>query len=160
MLAPKGSLEIHEQAWNSYPHCKTVISVIRLCVSFACVCLVRVYVCLCVHVPACVFLYLYVGVCICCVSGVGLKCMGRCECTLPVVCVKVHEVHLQCMYIYLELCYLKWFATHMEERYMCSFEWHCIMHAYMYKGNLRCLNCTSNGQMLTCMPHKKGCFFT
>eukprot|EP00731_Ephydatia_muelleri_P022980 Em0015g563a len=26
MLAPKGSLEIHEQAWNSYPHCKTVIS--------------------------------------------------------------------------------------------------------------------------------------
>ena len=27
MLAPKGALEIHEQAWNCYPYCKTVISV-------------------------------------------------------------------------------------------------------------------------------------
>ncbi len=27
MLAPKGSLEIHEEAWNCYPHNKTVISV-------------------------------------------------------------------------------------------------------------------------------------
>lgn len=26
-LAPKGSLEIHEEAWNCYPYCKTVISV-------------------------------------------------------------------------------------------------------------------------------------
>lgn len=26
MLAPKGSLEIHEKAWNAYPYCKTVIS--------------------------------------------------------------------------------------------------------------------------------------
>lgn len=27
LLAPKGSLEIHEEAWNAYPYCKTVISV-------------------------------------------------------------------------------------------------------------------------------------
>jgi len=26
LLAPKGSLEIHEEAWNAYPYCKTVIS--------------------------------------------------------------------------------------------------------------------------------------
>lgn len=26
-LAPKGSLEIHEEAWNAYPYCKTVITV-------------------------------------------------------------------------------------------------------------------------------------
>jgi len=25
-LAPKGSLEIHEEAWNAYPYCKTVIT--------------------------------------------------------------------------------------------------------------------------------------
>ncbi|XP_020780660.1 phosphatidylinositol transfer protein alpha isoform-like [Boleophthalmus pectinirostris] len=25
-LAPKGSLEIHEKAWNAYPYCKTVLS--------------------------------------------------------------------------------------------------------------------------------------
>ena len=24
MCAPKGSLEIHEEAWNAYPYCKTV----------------------------------------------------------------------------------------------------------------------------------------
>ncbi len=27
LLAPKGSLEIHEEAWNAYPYCRTVISV-------------------------------------------------------------------------------------------------------------------------------------
>lgn len=27
LLAPKGSLEIHEEAWNAYPYCKTVITV-------------------------------------------------------------------------------------------------------------------------------------
>lgn len=26
MLAPKGSMEIHEKAWNAYPYCRTVIS--------------------------------------------------------------------------------------------------------------------------------------
>lgn len=26
LLAPKGSLEIHEEAWNAYPYCRTVIS--------------------------------------------------------------------------------------------------------------------------------------
>lgn len=26
MMAPKGSLEIHEEAWNAYPYCKTVIT--------------------------------------------------------------------------------------------------------------------------------------
>ncbi|KAE8744697.1 hypothetical protein FOCC_FOCC008700 [Frankliniella occidentalis] len=26
ILAPKGSLEIHEEAWNAYPYCKTVIT--------------------------------------------------------------------------------------------------------------------------------------
>ncbi|XP_054166704.1 phosphatidylinositol transfer protein alpha isoform-like [Oppia nitens] len=26
MLAPKGSLEVHEEAWNAYPYCKTVIT--------------------------------------------------------------------------------------------------------------------------------------
>ncbi|CAH1970417.1 unnamed protein product [Acanthoscelides obtectus] len=26
MLAPKGSLEIHEEAWNAYPYCRTVIT--------------------------------------------------------------------------------------------------------------------------------------
>ena len=25
-IAPKGSLEVTEEAWNCYPHCKTVIS--------------------------------------------------------------------------------------------------------------------------------------
>ena len=25
-IAPKGSLEIHEEAWNAYPYCKTVLS--------------------------------------------------------------------------------------------------------------------------------------
>ena len=27
-IAPKGSMEIHEEAWNAYPYCKTVINVI------------------------------------------------------------------------------------------------------------------------------------
>jgi hypothetical protein len=27
LLAPRGSLEVHEEAWNAYPYCKTVISV-------------------------------------------------------------------------------------------------------------------------------------
>lgn len=27
MIAPKGSLEIHEEAWNAYPYCRTVITV-------------------------------------------------------------------------------------------------------------------------------------
>ena len=26
MVAPKGSLEVHEEAWNAYPYCKTVLS--------------------------------------------------------------------------------------------------------------------------------------
>lgn len=26
MIAPKGSLEIHEEAWNGYPYCRTVLS--------------------------------------------------------------------------------------------------------------------------------------
>ncbi|KAF2360851.1 Phosphatidylinositol transfer protein [Trinorchestia longiramus] len=26
MLAPEGSLEVHEEAWNAYPYCKTVIT--------------------------------------------------------------------------------------------------------------------------------------
>jgi hypothetical protein len=26
-LAPKGTLEMHEEAWNAFPFCKTVISV-------------------------------------------------------------------------------------------------------------------------------------
>jgi len=26
-LAPTGSLEIHEEAWNAYPYCRTVITV-------------------------------------------------------------------------------------------------------------------------------------
>jgi len=26
MIAPNGSLEIHEEAWNAYPYCKTVVS--------------------------------------------------------------------------------------------------------------------------------------
>lgn len=27
LLMPKGSLEIHEEAWNAYPYCRTVITV-------------------------------------------------------------------------------------------------------------------------------------
>lgn len=27
LMAPKGSLEIHEEAWNAYPYCRTVITV-------------------------------------------------------------------------------------------------------------------------------------
>lgn len=27
ILLPKNSLEIHEEAWNAYPYCKTVITV-------------------------------------------------------------------------------------------------------------------------------------
>lgn len=30
LLAPKGSLEIHEEAWNAYPYCRTVITVCGL----------------------------------------------------------------------------------------------------------------------------------
>ncbi|KAJ6633223.1 Phosphatidylinositol transfer protein alpha isoform [Pseudolycoriella hygida] len=30
LLAPKGSLEIHEEAWNAYPYCRTVITVHEL----------------------------------------------------------------------------------------------------------------------------------
>jgi hypothetical protein len=26
LLAPRGSLEIHEEAWNAYPYCRTVIT--------------------------------------------------------------------------------------------------------------------------------------
>lgn len=26
-LVPRGALEIHEEAWNAYPYCKTVITV-------------------------------------------------------------------------------------------------------------------------------------
>ncbi len=26
-LAPKGTLEMHEEAWNAYPYCRTVINV-------------------------------------------------------------------------------------------------------------------------------------
>jgi len=26
MIAPTGSLEVHEEAWNAYPYCKTVVS--------------------------------------------------------------------------------------------------------------------------------------
>lgn len=33
LLAPKGSLEIHEEAWNAYPYCRTVITV-RLMILF------------------------------------------------------------------------------------------------------------------------------
>jgi len=29
-LAPKGSLEVHEEAWNAYPYCRTVVTV-RIC---------------------------------------------------------------------------------------------------------------------------------
>lgn len=36
MLAPKGSLEIHEEAWNAYPYCRTVITVGVL--FYLCVC--------------------------------------------------------------------------------------------------------------------------
>jgi hypothetical protein len=28
VLAPKGSLEIYEEAWNAYPYCRTVITVL------------------------------------------------------------------------------------------------------------------------------------
>lgn len=27
VIAPKGSLEVHEEAWNAYPYCRTVITV-------------------------------------------------------------------------------------------------------------------------------------
>ncbi|XP_070143124.1 phosphatidylinositol transfer protein alpha isoform isoform X3 [Drosophila kikkawai] len=30
LLAPKGSLEIHEEAWNAYPYCRTIITVHEL----------------------------------------------------------------------------------------------------------------------------------
>jgi len=26
-LAPKGSMEVHEEAWNAYPYCRTVVTV-------------------------------------------------------------------------------------------------------------------------------------
>lgn len=34
LLAPKGSLEIHEEAWNAYPYCRTVITVRKTFLSF------------------------------------------------------------------------------------------------------------------------------
>lgn len=30
MIAPKGALAIHEEAWNAYPYCRTIITVINL----------------------------------------------------------------------------------------------------------------------------------
>lgn len=27
LVAPKGSLEVHEEAWNAYPYCRTIITV-------------------------------------------------------------------------------------------------------------------------------------
>lgn len=39
LIAPKGSLEIHEKAWNAYPYCRTVISV------SPCVCLFFFFFC-------------------------------------------------------------------------------------------------------------------
>ncbi|KAH9632696.1 hypothetical protein HF086_016895 [Spodoptera exigua] len=30
LLAPKGSLEVHEEAWNAYPYCRTVLTVHEL----------------------------------------------------------------------------------------------------------------------------------
>ena len=27
VLAPSGALELYEEAWNAYPHCKTVLTV-------------------------------------------------------------------------------------------------------------------------------------
>lgn len=27
LIAPKGSLEIHEEAWNAYPYCRTILTV-------------------------------------------------------------------------------------------------------------------------------------
>lgn len=30
MIAPKGALAIHEEAWNAYPYCRTIITVIYL----------------------------------------------------------------------------------------------------------------------------------
>lgn len=30
LVAPKGSLEIHEEAWNAYPYCRTIITVVLL----------------------------------------------------------------------------------------------------------------------------------
>lgn len=36
LLMPKGSLEIHEEAWNAYPYCRTVITVCwEISLSFA-----------------------------------------------------------------------------------------------------------------------------
>lgn len=33
MMLPRNSLEIHEEAWNAYPYCKTVITVsFQLCI--------------------------------------------------------------------------------------------------------------------------------
>jgi hypothetical protein len=29
LVAPKGALEVHEEAWNAYPYCRTVITVIK-----------------------------------------------------------------------------------------------------------------------------------
>ncbi len=26
LVAPKGALELHEEAWNAYPYCKTVVT--------------------------------------------------------------------------------------------------------------------------------------
>lgn len=31
IMLPKNSLEIHEEAWNAYPYCKTVITVSTIC---------------------------------------------------------------------------------------------------------------------------------
>jgi hypothetical protein len=28
-MAPKGTMEMHEEAWNAYPYCRTIINVIE-----------------------------------------------------------------------------------------------------------------------------------
>ena len=61
MLAPKGSLEIHEKAWNCFPYCKTIISVSLCCFLCMCAC---VRVCVCVLVCVCVCMLVCVCVCV------------------------------------------------------------------------------------------------
>ena len=55
MLAPKGSLEVHEKAWNCFPYNRTVITVsqcVCVCVCIlACMCDVETLAHLSVYLP-------------------------------------------------------------------------------------------------------------
>lgn len=49
ILLPKNSLEIHEEAWNAYPYCKTVITVSCCYMHMKCINISNAHICTFAH---------------------------------------------------------------------------------------------------------------